>query len=68
MPEPGLGARGLQQRGYPCPRWLTVLTEVARLTPMEHWGNQQTQNSDMVPIKLPHFLWTYCVQETPVYL
>lgn len=66
MPEPGLGARGLQQRGYPCPQWLTVLAEDARLTPMEHWGNHQTQNSDMVPIKLLHFLRTYCVQGTLV--
>lgn len=65
MPKPGLGARGLQQRGYPCPRWLTVLAEDTRLAPMEHWAHHQTENSDMVLIKLSHFLWTYYVQGTP---
>lgn len=47
---------GAEGRGYPCPQWLVVIAEDTRLTPVKCRGYHQTQNSDMVPIKVQHLL------------
>lgn len=61
MPNPELGARGLQERDWSLCPMVGGLIQRHKLAAM----GTLRDKFFVVPIKLPHFSWTYYVRTTP---